>query len=131
VAVALLAVSVTFSVIHGDRGWFFGVTATVLGITLVAPIIAIRAHTRVAMEKYHALDRGTATIDLSDGRLRVASKLGSLDMPLSTVKKVWRYPDCWILVAKQGILMTIPMRGLTPEIRSQWEAELHRAGARM
>lgn len=131
VAVALLAVSVAFSVIHGDRGWFFGVCATVLGLGLIVPIAAIRAHTRVAVEKFRALEGGAASIDLSDGRLRVASKVGSLDMPLSTVKKVWRYPDYWIFVASLGILMTVPLNGLTPDVTSAWEAELKNAGARL
>lgn len=131
VAIVLLAISVTFSLIRGDLGWFFGMTATVLGIAIAVPIAAIRAHTRVAVEKYRALDGGAATIDLSDGRLRVVSKIGSLDMPLSTVKTVWRYPDYWIFVAKRGILMTVPVRGLTVDIRNEWETQLLQAGARI
>ncbi len=131
VAMALLAISVVFSLIQGDYGLFLGVTATVLGIAVIVPIAAISAHTRVGLEKYRALEGGAATIDLSEGRLRVASKIGSLDMPLSTVKKVWRYPDYWILVANRSILMTVPLHGVPPEIRTEWETELRQAGARL
>jgi hypothetical protein len=131
VAIGLMGAWVAFEVVQGDLDWSFGVAVTVLVLALIVPVAAIRAHTRFAVEKFRALDEGAASIDLSDGRLRAVSKIGSLDLPLSTVKKVWRYPDYWILVGSRSILMTVPLRGLTPDVTSAWEAELKIAGAKL
>lgn len=60
------------------------------------------------------------------GVLRILGRLFYVAIALLAV-----YPDYWIFVADRGILMTVPLQGVTPDTKKGWETELHQAGARM
>jgi hypothetical protein len=131
VAMLLLAVSVSIGLIGGDRGWFIGVTGTILVLGSLVPVVAIRAHTRAALLRLFKLEDGKATVDLSGGRLRLLSPLGSVDLPLSRVTNVWCYPDYWVLLSRRSILMTLPTAELPSSVADEWLAELRGAGAKV
>lgn len=131
VAVLLLSISVMLGLIRGDRSWFIGSTLTILGLALAVPIAAIAMHTRVGLAKFRRLENGNAALELSSGRLRVASNVGTLEMPVAQITRVWRYPEFWILLSGKSILMTVPLAGIPAGVLSSWQEELRTAGARV
>ncbi len=129
IAMGLLGVSLLLSAVQNHAGWFVGVTGTALFCGLLVPVVAIRAHTRAAMSRLVQMENGAASVGIDEERLRLASALGSIDIPLSRVTAVWRYPDCWVLLAGRSILMTLPTETIPEATRDQWLRQLEDAGA--
>jgi len=129
IAMGLLGVSILLAAIQNHRGWFVGITCTALMVGLLVPIVAIRAHLRAAMSRLMQMENGAASVGIGEGRLQLVSALGSIDIPLARVTSVWRYPDCWVLIAGRSILMTLPTENLPDGIRQDWLRQLEDAGA--
>src|SRR5579862_4383813 len=127
-ALRFVAEAVLFGVVRGNYDWSIGAFATVLVVGIIVPVVGIRAHTRAALEKFRGLDAGKASLDFSGGRLQIASALGTLDMPLARISKVWRYPEYWILLSGGSIVMTIPLHGVPSSVADAWTHELQTAG---
>jgi hypothetical protein len=130
IAMGLLAISVILAAVQESHGWFVGVVATALTVGTLVPIVAIRTHTKAAISRLVQLDDGAASIDIGEERLRLSSKLGSIDVPLARVTTVWTYDDCWVLLAGRSILMTLPTAGIPQSALDAWHADLDAAGAK-
>ncbi len=129
IAMGLLGVSILLAAIQNNRGWFVGVICTALFVGLLVPVVAIRAHTRAAMSRLVQMENGAASAGIGEGKLRLASALGNIEISLSRVTTVWRYPDCWVLIAGRSILMTLPTENLPDALRQDWLRQLEDAGA--
>lgn len=130
-ALLLLAVSIGLGLYRGDYGWFQGAISTVLFFGILVPLAAIRTHTRAALARLRGLENGVAWVEISEGRLRGSSQLGTVDIPLSRVTKVWCYPEYWTLLSGRSILLSIPTQGLPAAVTEAWLDELRAAGANL
>jgi hypothetical protein len=130
IAMGLLAVSMILAAVQESHGWFVGVVATALTLGTLVPVVAIRTHTKAAISRLVQLDDGAASIDIGEERLRLSSKLGSIDLPLARVTTVWEYEDCWVLLAGRSILMTLPIEGVPQSTLDAWRAGLEASGAK-
>jgi len=129
VAIAIVTAATVFEVAQGDRGWLVGVGGTVVFLGILIPIAAIRSHVKVALEKLSGMEHGRGQVELSGGQLHLASRLGTMSLPLERVTSIWRYPEYWVLLSGRSILMTLPLEGLSGEILTEWLAQFRSAGA--
>ena len=130
-ALAFVAVSLIVAPQAGERTWWVGVMGTILCLGVLIPAASFLAHTRAALSRFMQLEDGKATIELGNGRLMVASKLGSLELPLTRVTMVWCYPEFWVLLQGRAILMTIPTGALQEPMKQAWLENLRAAGTRV
>lgn len=128
-ALLLLAISVGLGLYRKDYDWFLGVISTTLFFGILFPLAAIRANTRAALARFRGLENGVASIEISEGRLRGSSHLGAVDIPLSRVTQVWRYPEYWTLLSGRSILLSIPTQGVPATVTEAWLDELRAVGA--
>jgi hypothetical protein len=50
--------------------------------------------------------------------LESKSGLGKVELPWTAVKKVWRFPEVWLLFFDGGGYSTLPTAQLDPELRA-------------
>lgn len=130
-ALAFLAVFIGFELSVGNQNWLLGVAGTAFLFAVFVPLLIFRMHARAALEKLSLMGDGLAQIDFSAGQLHLNSALGVSVIPLSRISAVWCYSDYWVFLSGRSILMTLPLRGLSEGVISDWLGQLRDAGAKI
>jgi hypothetical protein len=53
----------------------------------------------------------------TDTTLGAKSVLGTVELPWSGVKKIWRFPEVWLVFFEGGGYSTLPTASLAPELQ--------------
>jgi hypothetical protein len=131
IALLVTCVALMFLIYQGQRDWLVGVIgfACVWGILL--PIVAMVVRTREAMRRFGQLDGGAVDVDIGSRRLLAYSNLGSTEIPLSRISKVWQYRDVWVLLEGRTIIMSLPIAQVDDLVKQAWLNNLRAAGAKI
>jgi len=128
-AALLLACFVTL-LLGGDTSWFIGVLGTVLamGVTFAAAVYLVHYHN--SLSKLRAMGSPSATLVATDSALLLSSGAGSSTLPWSTVKEVWQFPECWLLLFSKAQFITLPLANVTPDAREFILQQVRSAGGK-
>lgn len=131
VAMALLAGALGFLVWQGDRSWLVGVFGSVLaaGLGFVALLYAV--HLRNGLGAFRRMGEPVATMELADASFTLASGLGRSTLPWSSVKEVWRFRSCWLLLFSKAQFVTLPLDSLPADVRRFIVERVQAAGGRV
>ena len=61
----------------------------------------------------------------------ISSELGTVSMPWSAVKRVWRHPGFWLLVLSRSSQVTLPLAAVPEEAQSFILQQIEGAGGKV
>jgi hypothetical protein len=128
IAMLLLSVSISISIVLGSHDWFFGFTTTVFALAILVPWLQLRLHTKSGLRRLRQLDRGKLSIDILAARLHLSSALGNTDMPLAHINKLLRFPGYWVLMSDRAVVMSLPILTVPVAVQQRWLQELQAIG---
>jgi hypothetical protein len=63
------------------------------------------------------MSKPTAVFEFTDEEISSETDLGSSRMKWKAIKKIWRFPEAWLLFITEWQYITLPIADLTDEIR--------------
>lgn len=118
IAIAICAGMLIFLLMQGDRSWVVGVIAAVLafGAMLAAAVYVV--HFRNSLQKFRDMGSPQAIFKASEHSFTVISAAGTSTLPWSSVKEVWKFKNCWLLLFSKAQFMTLPLACIPEETRA-------------
>ena len=117
VAVALLLVAFAYLVASGDRSWWVGAFASVLGFAGIFAVMLYFVQYRESITKLRRMRSPQGTFEVGDERFRIASDVGSSELSWSTITEIWRFSEFWLLLFSRAQFITLPLADLDSEAR--------------
>ena len=127
----VVAACLVFLLGRGDRSWFVGVLATVLGLAVAFVVALYAVHYREALRKFRAMGAPEATLTATDASFTLASGAGTSTLAWSTVAEIRRYPQFWLLLFSAAQFVTLPLADFPPAARAFVEQRVAAAGGRI
>jgi len=81
----------------GDRSWFVGVLAALALFVAFIALAGYRTHYRDRIEVLRKMSDGRAQLHVQDETVTFSSRNSSSTFPWSTITKIWRFDDFWLL----------------------------------
>lgn len=129
-ALALVGASLATLVWQGDRSWFVGMLATVLCLGVAFAAAAYLIPLRGSLRRLHRMRTPVARFRGELSGFEISSELGTIGLPWSAVKRVWRYPTFWLLVLSRSSQVTVPLATVDAQARSHILECIRSAGGR-
>ena len=128
VGVPLLCIFLAILVARGDRSWYMGLLAgaAILGVGM--PILVYWVHYRNSMAKFRDMKEPVATFVADEDSFTLASDFGSSTLKWEAIKEVWGFADFWLLLFSRAHFATIPIEGLSSEMRAYILEKVKRGG---
>jgi len=127
----LLCIILAIQLASGDRSWYMGLLAgaTILGAGM--PILVYWVHYRNSMAKFRDMKEPVATFVADDDSFTLASDHGSSTLKWEAIREVWGFEGFWLLLFSKAHFATIPLDGLSDEMRSYVLERVKRNGGRV
>ena len=104
--------------LSGDRSWLIGAFGTAL-IFCVGMIMAVYFVQSASMKrKFKDIGAPEATFRAAESSFTVTSGAGSSTLQWSSVTEVWKLNRCWLLLFSKAQFLTLPLAGVSEEMRS-------------
>lgn len=129
VAMAMVAGSLVYLLWVGDRSWVVGVEATVLLFGVAIALTVYVVHYRNAIAKLRQMPSLQATFVAEEQQFTATSEIGSTTLAWSSVKELWRFESCWLLLFSKAQFMTLPLECLPTEMQAFILERLRAVGA--
>ena len=131
VGVPLLCIILAVQVASGDRSWYLGLLAgaTILGVGM--PILVYWIHYRNSMAKFRDMKEPVATFVADEDTFTLASDHGSSTLKWEAIKEVWGFEGYWLLLFSKAHFATIPLEGVSDEMRLYVLERVKRGGGRV
>jgi hypothetical protein len=117
-AMVALAGIVAWLIWQGDRSWILGLFGAILVLGVALPPLLYLTHYRRALARFRAMASPHATIAVDDSTLTLSSDLGRSEIPWSTVREVWQFPQFWLLMFSGSHYATLPVETVPPDVRT-------------
>jgi hypothetical protein len=128
VGVPLICVFLALRIADGDRSWYLGLLAGAALLGIGMPILVYWVHYRNSMAKFRDMKEPVATFVADEDSFTLASDLGSSTLKWEAIKEVWGFDGFWLLLFSKAHFATIPLDGLSDEMRSYVLERVKRSG---
>lgn len=131
VALLVLAALIALGASVYGMNWYLALSAASvgLGVALIAAIFV--THYRHTMARFRKLNSPRATLSVNQDTFTVTSDLGSSTMAWRAVSELWQFPDFWLLLFSKATFVTIPLEGLSAEMRQYITERVAAAGGQL
>ena len=131
VCVPLICIVLAVQVASGDCSWYVGLLtcAAILGVGM--PILVYWVHYRNSMAKFHDMKQPVATFVAEEDSFTLASDHGSSTLKWEAIKEIWTFQGFWLLLFSKAHFATIPLEGLSEEMRAYIVEKVKRVGGRV
>jgi ABC-type Co2+ transport system permease subunit len=131
VGVPLICVFLAIQVASGDRSWYTGLLAgaAILGVGM--PILVYWVHYRNSMAKLRDMKQPVATLVADEESFTLTSDHGSSTLKWEAIKEIWGFQGFWLLLFSKAHFATIPLEGLSEEMRAYILEKVKRSGGRV
>jgi hypothetical protein len=131
VGVPLICIFLAIQVASGDRSWYVGLLAgaAILGVGM--PILVYWVHYRNSMAKFRDMKQPVATFVADEESFTLASDHGSSTLKWEAIKEIWAFQGFWLLLFSKAHFATIPLEGLSEEMRAYIVEKVKRGGGRV
>jgi hypothetical protein len=131
VGVPLICIFLAIQIASGDRSWYMGLLAgaAILGVGM--PILVYWVHYRNSMTKFRDMKQPVATFVADEESFTLASDHGSSTLKWEAIKEIWGFQDFWLLLFSKAHFATIPLEGLSSEMRAYILERVKRGGGRV
>lgn len=131
VGVPLLCVFLALRIADGDRSWYVGMLAGTALLGIGMPILVYWVHYRNSMARLRDMKEPVATFIADEDSFTLASDRGSSTLKWEAIKEVWGFEGFWLLLFSKAHFATIPLDGLSEEMRSYVLERVKRSGGRV
>lgn len=114
--VAALGVGTLWS--EGDRSWLIGAMATMVLVGLLITTAVYVVHYRNTMRKFSAMAAPQARFVAQPDTFTIDSGIGSVTLGWSSVRTVWRFQHCWLLLFSKAEFVTLPLANMPAGMQS-------------
>ena len=101
---------------NGERDWLVGALGMTLVISMLVSLAAYVKSRRNALAFFRARTTGTTQFVFDDEGFSAASDLGTSTFRWRIIRKVWRFPEAWLLFYSNGTYSTLPTACLSDEL---------------
>lgn len=128
VGLPLICILLAIEVASGDRSWYMGLLAgaAILGIGM--PILVYCVHYRNSMAKFRDMKEPLATFVADEESFTLSSDRGSSTLKWEAIREVWDFEGFWLLLFSKAHFATIPLDGLSNEMRAYILERVRRGG---
>jgi YcxB-like protein len=130
VAVVAVAAGLGFFVWLGESSWLTGALATVLIFALLFAATLYFVHYRAALAKLRAMPSKQARLVVEEAQFSVTSELVSSTLPWSSVRELWRFESCWLLLFSKAQFITLPLACVPLEMQQFIAGRIEAAGGK-
>jgi hypothetical protein len=129
-ALAILAF-LAWRITDGDRSWVVGVIAACALVSVVMPAALYVVQYRNSMSKLREMKQPIAELVANGDSLTLSSDLGSSTLKWGGVTEVWCFRDFWLLLISRSQFVTIPLDGMSEEVKSFVLEKVKAAGGKV
>jgi hypothetical protein len=131
VCVPLICIFLAIHVASGDRSWYMGLLAgaAILGVGM--PMLVYWVHYRNSMAKFRAMKQPVATFVADEESFTLAADHGSSTLKWDAINEIWDFQDFWLLLFSKAHFATIPLEGVSEEMRTYVLEKVKRGGGRV
>ena len=131
IGIPLICILLAIQIASGDRSWYMGVLAgaAILGVGM--PILVYWVHYRNSMAKFRDMTQPIATLVADEESFTLASDHGSSTLKWEAIKEIWGFQGFWLLLFSKAHFATIPLEGLSAEMRAYILEKVKRGGGRV
>jgi hypothetical protein len=104
--------------ISGDRSWAIGAMGMSIVIYIFVHILTYFVPLRRSLQRLSNMNSKGVTVKLDEKCLSVRSDLGLAELPWTSIKKIWKYTDLWLLFPAGGVHFTFPVAALNEETQA-------------
>ena len=116
--VPALCVFLAMRIADGDRSWYVGLLAGAVLLGIGMPILVYWIHYRNSMAKFRDMKEPVATFVADEESFTLALDHGSSTLKWEAIKEVWGFDGFWLLLFSKAHFATIPLEGVSDEMRS-------------
>jgi len=102
----------------GDRSWLMGALATMLAVALLTATAVYLVHYRNTMRKFRAMVAPQARFIVQPDTFTIDNGNGSATLGWPSVRAVWRFPHCWLLLFSKAEFVTLPLVNVSADMQS-------------
>lgn len=116
-AFGFLLVAFLFLVGTGDRSWYTPIAGTILVLGFAVGTAGYFIYKRRAFSVFDQMKETKATMRFDDEGISVQSDIGSSRIRWKMIRKVWRFPEVWLLFYGNESYSTLPIGTLSDELK--------------
>jgi hypothetical protein len=128
ISVCLVFAAFVYLLIARDRSWvyshwgpnWFLVVMIVFGLLLLFCVVFIKICLRSLKEALEELAKRKSAVVVwrfTEGHISTRSDLATVEISWELIKKVWRFPEVWLLFFSKDNYMTLPLQYVDNELR--------------
>jgi hypothetical protein len=110
-ATVATVVVVPVALLIGGVAWLAGLLAAVLVLFLGVFAFALWQRERLSLAKLARMGSPEVHYELTEEMLMTSSRLGSSEIPWSSLCGLWKFPHCWLLFLDRATYFTLPLEG--------------------
>jgi hypothetical protein len=115
---SLLLIVLVVLLRNGERGWLVGALGMTLLVSMVVALTVYVKFRRNALAIFRAMTTGKAQFVFDEEGVSAASDLGTGTFKWRVIRKVWRFPEAWLLFYSNGTYSTLPTACLSEELQA-------------
>jgi hypothetical protein len=131
VAVTVMIAALSRLIVHGNRTWFIGALAAALVLALVGAGAVYFTQLRSTLGRFRAMRTKEAALEFDDARIRLIADTGSLEIPWTGVRDVWRFPEFWLVFVSPAQFLTLPTADVNEPARELIAAKVREYGGKI
>ena len=112
IALVLLSGYCLYELASGGRSWSIGFTGAVVGFGVFLPFAGMICHMREKLRKLSDMADAPVCLTITEDGLAVRSAIGLSEVAWKTITEAWQYPQYWVLLSGEHLLMTVPLSEL-------------------
>ena len=125
----VLLLVVVYLFFRGYQHWAVGFFLGISLLYFVLPWAVLFVWRRRSLAMFHEMSDPVAEWSFSDNGITTHSNLGTAELKWSTFKRLWKFPDVWLLFHPSGTYSTLPTQDLTDDAKGLIERKLKEHGA--
>lgn len=126
--VPLLCSLLVLCIAEGDRSWYVGLLAGAVLLGIGMPILVYWVHYRNSMAKFRDMKEPVAAFLADEHSFTLSSDRGSSTLKWEAIKEIWRFDGFWLLLFSKAHFATIPLDGVSDEMRAYVLDRVRRSG---
>lgn len=127
----LMATVLAIELADGNRSWMVGMLGSALVLGAIFPLAIFVAHYRNALHSWQAMGEPRARFVASDRTFKLSTGAGISTLPWTSVREVWQFQDFWLVLFSRAQFATLPLAGVTPEVRAFMVERVQAAGGKI
>lgn len=116
-AFGFLLIAFVVLLIRGDRSWYVPVGGTILVFAFAVGTAGYFIYKSRALSVFAQMREPKATMRFDDEGISVKSDLGSSQFRWVMIRKIWRFPDAWLLFYSNQSYSTLPINVVSDDLR--------------